>query len=145
LKDTLEQYQVLGLEPGASAERVRKAYLDLTQTWDPERYRNHPLFEETKKKRDEIEEAYHAIRFFLPELQDLSLLGAEKKMSEQWRDFKEVEYQGATEKSRGLLGLLAGLVLTIIIAASLYLYNRGLAASPKIGPVAVVEPEQPAN
>ena len=145
MKDTLQQYQVLGLEPGASAERVRKAYLDLAQTWNPARYRDSPLFAAAKKKREEIEEAYNAIRFFMPELQDLSLVRAERKMSTQWRDFKEMEFQPATEKSRGLLGLLAGLVLVIILAASLYLYNKGREVTSKPEPVTVVDTDHPAN
>jgi len=127
--DTFECYKVLDIEPGSSAERVRRAYLELTQTWDPDRYVDNPILRaRAEKKRTEIDEAYKAIRFFLPELQDP--LENRKKSHRVTRDFKELERLTATEKSKAVMGILAALVLFAVFAFAFYLLVKGRSVAP---------------
>ncbi len=69
MEDTLRCYRTLDLEPGASAAQVRRAYVDLAQVWDPERYLSNPtLWARAQVKREEITLAYKTLRTFLPDL-----------------------------------------------------------------------------
>jgi hypothetical protein len=127
--DTLQCYKILDVEPGSSAELVRRAYLELTKTWDPHRYVNNPILrEQAEKKRAEIEEAYEAIRFFLPELQDP--LEPSEKPRRVTRDFKELERQTVTEKSKMIMGILAAIVLFAIFAWAFFLLVKGRSVAP---------------
>ena len=42
MKELDEYYEVLGVNPGASKEEVRAAYLDLVKVWHPDRFANEP-------------------------------------------------------------------------------------------------------
>jgi DnaJ-class molecular chaperone len=129
MPDTFECYKILDIEPGASAERIRRAYVELTLTWDPARYVNNPtLRAEAEKKRAEIEEAFNAIRFFLPELQDPPK--KEESPRSITRDFKELERQTATEKAKMIMGILVAVVLFAIFAWALYLLVKGRNVAP---------------
>src|SRR5882724_2368269 len=129
MQDTFECYKILDLEPGASAERVRRAYVELTQTWGPARYVKNPIIrEEAKKKLAEIEEAYQAIRFFLPELQDP--IGASEEPRRVTRDFKELERQTVTEKSKAIMGILVAIALFAVFALAFYLLVKGRTVAP---------------
>lgn len=136
--DTLKCYEVLGVEPGASAERIRKAYVDLALTWDPSSHEKNPILRaETEKRRHEIDEAYRSIRFFLPELQKLHEQIEETPRFT--RDFRELSVGPKVERSKAVLGLLAALVLASVAALSYSLYRYGKSvtpASPQFTPVA---------
>ena len=60
MADSLERYyDTLGLRPGASPEEVRRAYLDLTKVWHPDRFAQEPrLKERAEAQLREINEAY---------------------------------------------------------------------------------------
>ena len=90
----------LDLEPGAPAESVRRSYIELTHVWDPERYVNNAVLRtRAEQKRKEIDEAYQAIRAFLPELQNSSE-GAVEKDARPERDFTELSMDLPVESSR---------------------------------------------
>jgi curved DNA-binding protein CbpA len=139
MKDILECYKILGIEPGCPAERVRKAYLQLSHFYDPAKYveadREHQAHAEEKKK--EIEEAYSEIRHFLPELQGDQ--GRLEKAMEQNRDFKEMVRQAPAEVSKTLMAIIIGGALLLLFAWAYYIYRqtRILPAAPT--PVSDVE------
>jgi hypothetical protein len=127
--DSIECYKVLDVEPGASADRVRQPYVELAQTWDPDRYVNNPLLhEQAAKKRGEIEEAYRAIRAFLPELQ--GQMPENEGSQVPIRDFKELERLPATESSKTLMGVLVAIVLFAVFAWAFYLLVKGHSVTP---------------
>jgi DnaJ-like protein len=128
VKDTLEQYRVLGVEPGASAKKIRSAYLELVRTWDPERYVDNPVLrEEAEEKRKEIEEAYQAIRFFLPELQGPP---DETEKPRFRRDFKEMAVDPRVERTRTVMGILVLIILLMIFGWAVYLLVKGHGVTP---------------
>lgn len=127
--DSIESYKVLDVEPGASADRVRQAYVELAQTWDPDRYVNNPLLrEQAAKKRGEIEEAYRVIRAFLPELQGQT--PENEGPQALMRDFKELERLPAAESSKTLMGILVAIVLFAVFAWAFYLLVKGRSVTP---------------
>jgi curved DNA-binding protein CbpA len=128
MKDTFECYKILGIEPGSSAKHVRAAYLDLVRVWDPDKHNANPtLRAETSKKRKEIDEAYEAIRFFLPELQGDQ---NDTEKPRLMRDFKEMTTEPPVEMTRAVLGFLVAAILVLIFAWSYYLYSQGHHVSP---------------
>lgn len=55
--------RALGLEPGASAEEVRRAFRDLAQVWHPDRFTHDPRLHRIAEERlKEITEAYNRLR-----------------------------------------------------------------------------------
>ncbi len=127
-QDTIKCYEVLGVEPGAAAERIRKAYLDLAHQWDPERYVDNPtLRAETAKKRKEIDDAYQAIRFFLPELQNIHEEGPGARVT---RDFRELAVEPKQEISKAVLGVICALVLAGVIYLAFMLFRYGKTVTP---------------
>jgi hypothetical protein len=128
MQDTFELYKVLGLEPGASAKRIRNAYLELAHTWDPEKHQNNPILRaEAEKKRKEIDEAYQAIRFFLPELQGPQDDTEKARFS---RDFKEMSFEPSSERSRTVMGILVAIVFLMIFGWAFYLLVKGHSVTP---------------
>jgi curved DNA-binding protein CbpA len=127
--DTFKCYKVLDIEPGSTAERVRSAYIELARTWDPDRYVHNPILrDQAVKKRAEIDEAYHALCSFLPDIQEHS--GDDKGPRRTSRDFKEAARETITEKSKAMLGVLAGIVLLIVLALAFYLLLKGRGITP---------------
>lgn len=58
-------YEILGLEPGASPEEVKQAYLDLAKVWHPDRFPSDPrLQQKAQEKLKEINIAYEQLRSF---------------------------------------------------------------------------------
>lgn len=56
-----DPYKVLGVDPGASDEEVKKAYRDLARKYHPDNYQNNPLADLAEEKMKEINEAYDTI------------------------------------------------------------------------------------
>jgi len=68
--DILKCYKALDIHEGATAQTIRKAYVELCHVWDPARYVDNPgLRQQAETKRKEIDEAYDAFRAFMPELE----------------------------------------------------------------------------
>lgn len=58
-----EAYRILDLPPGAPEEDVRRAWLELTKVWHPDRFGDDPtLRRRAEEKQKEINEAYETIR-----------------------------------------------------------------------------------
>jgi len=66
--DTLKCYEVLELPPQAPPADVRDAYVKLLQIWNPDRYEHWAMKAKAKERMVEIEEAYHHLASFIPEL-----------------------------------------------------------------------------
>lgn len=54
-------YSVLGIEPSASDEEVKKAYRELARKYHPDSYADNPLSDLAAEKMKEINDAYDAI------------------------------------------------------------------------------------
>ena len=55
-------YMVLGIDPSATDEEVKKAYRDLAKKYHPDNYADSPLADLAQEKMKEINEAYDAIQ-----------------------------------------------------------------------------------
>lgn len=56
-----DPYSVLGVDPGASDEEIKKVYRELARKYHPDNYQNNPLADLAEEKMKEINEAYDAI------------------------------------------------------------------------------------
>jgi len=56
-----DPYRVLGVDPSASDEEVKRAYRELARKYHPDNYQNNPLADLAEEKMKEINEAYDAI------------------------------------------------------------------------------------
>lgn len=56
-----DPYNVLGVDPSASDETIKKAYRDLARKYHPDNYQNNPLADLAEEKMKEINEAYDII------------------------------------------------------------------------------------
>lgn len=60
---TLKDYELLGLQPGATAEDVRRAYRELAKRWHPDRYSDAPPWARLRaeEKFKDLQQAYQRI------------------------------------------------------------------------------------
>ncbi len=56
-----DPYRVLGIDPSASDEEVKRAYRELARKYHPDNYQNNPLADLAEEKMKEINEAYETI------------------------------------------------------------------------------------
>lgn len=56
-----DPYSVLGIDPSASDDEVKRAYRELARKYHPDNYQNNPLADLAEEKMKEINEAYDAI------------------------------------------------------------------------------------
>ncbi len=57
-----DPYKVLGIDPSATDEEVKKAYRELARKYHPDNYANTPLSELAGEKMKEVNEAYDTIQ-----------------------------------------------------------------------------------
>jgi len=132
MKDVPECYKVLGLEPGSSPERVRRAYIQLSRFYDAARHvdGDPERLSVAQEKKKDIDDAYTEIRRFLPELQGDD--GRLETMMEETRDFKEMVRVRPAEVSKPLMAAVIGgaLVFLFVWAYHIYSQTRVLPAAP---------------
>ena len=56
-----DPYAVLGVNPSASDDEIKRAYRDLVKKYHPDNYNNNPLADLAEAKMKEVNEAYDAI------------------------------------------------------------------------------------
>ena len=56
-----DPYGVLGVDPSASDEEIKRAYRELARKYHPDNYQNNPLADLAEEKMKEINEAYDTI------------------------------------------------------------------------------------
>ena len=56
-----DPYSVLGVDPQASDDEIKRAYRELARKYHPDNYQNNPLADLAEEKMKEINEAYEAI------------------------------------------------------------------------------------
>jgi len=66
--DTLKCYETLNVTADSAPEEIRKAYVGLSQVWQPERYQNAVMRQKAQEKMQEIQDAYNHLATFIPEL-----------------------------------------------------------------------------
>ena len=139
MKDSFECYKILGLEPGASARRVRKAYLQLSHFYDPagDLGTDPEHLASAKLKRQEVFEAYEHLRSFLPDLQGDGL--RDQDLGLQDRDFKEFVHKRSTELSKTVVAFVLGTAAGLIFLWGYSVFKR--AQDLPAAPVFVVDPE----
>ncbi len=57
-----DPYSVLGVDPGASDDEIKKAYRELARKYHPDNYQNNPLADLAEEKMKAVNEAYDAIQ-----------------------------------------------------------------------------------
>ena len=57
-----DPYRVLGIDPSASDDEVKKAYRELARKYHPDNYQNNPLADLAEEKMKSINEAYETIQ-----------------------------------------------------------------------------------
>ena len=57
----MDPYRVLGVDPSASDDEVKRAYRELARKYHPDNYQNNPLADLAEEKMKEINAAYEAI------------------------------------------------------------------------------------
>lgn len=66
MMDLERAFEVLGVEPTATAQEVRDSYRDLVKVWHPDRFASDPVLQrKAQEKLKDINEAYDAVRAFL--------------------------------------------------------------------------------
>lgn len=56
-----DPYSVLGIQPDASDDEVKRAYRDLSRKYHPDSYNDNPLAELAEEKFKEVQDAYRQI------------------------------------------------------------------------------------
>lgn len=56
-----DPYSVLGVDPGATDEEVKRAYRNLARKYHPDNYQDNPLADLAEEKMKEINEAYEQV------------------------------------------------------------------------------------
>lgn len=139
MKDSIECYKILGLEPGASAERVRKAYLQLSHFYDPDRDigMDPEQSAQAKRRRLDVEEAYCQLCRFLPDLRQDGRRNRDPGLQD--RDFKESFQEPPSQVSNALVAIVLGAVVVLILGWGYHLYRQ--AQDLPAAPVLVVNQE----
>lgn len=66
MDDIDRYYEILGLKPGASQERIKEAFRDLVKVWHPDRFSHDPKLQKKAQERlKEINLAYQQLEEFL--------------------------------------------------------------------------------
>lgn len=66
MMDLERAFEVLGVEPTATAQEVRDSYRDLVKVWHPDRFASDPVLQrKAQEKLKDINEAYEAVGAFL--------------------------------------------------------------------------------
>jgi len=67
MSDIKKCFEILGLLPGATDEEIKEAVRDLVKVWHPDRFNSDPrLQRKAQEKLKEINEAYEAIKSYMP-------------------------------------------------------------------------------
>ena len=66
MKSVNECCQILGVDPGATSDEIKKAYRKLIKEWHPDRFLHNPrLYTEAQERLREINEAYDELQFII--------------------------------------------------------------------------------
>ncbi|HEV8342981.1 MAG TPA: J domain-containing protein [Candidatus Binatia bacterium] len=66
MDDIERYYEILGLKPGASQEKLKEAFRDLVKVWHPDRFSHDPkLQKKAQEKLKEINLAYQRLESFV--------------------------------------------------------------------------------
>lgn len=78
-----DPYKILGIDPSASDEEVKRAYRELARKYHPDNYQNNPLADLAEEKMKEINEAYDSITRLRSGSSQTSYSGTQQQYSYQ--------------------------------------------------------------
>ena len=90
-----DPYKVLGVDPSASDDEIKKAYRELAKKYHPDNYINNPLKDLADEKMKEVNEAYDKIV-------------NERKNNQQYSGSSYSGYSGATSFSKVRQMIMSG-------------------------------------
>ncbi len=77
-----KDYEILGLEPGATVEEIRQKYKNLHRVWDPETFHSDPqLSQKAQSKIIEIDRAFEELLLYLLDAQPVAERNPESELS----------------------------------------------------------------
>lgn len=119
--DIIDCYKRLDLQYGASREEVRKAYVELTQVWHPDRFSGNPLIHaRARETMQAIEKAYRTLNSYAGKIEALNertaLSSSEKNRSDR-------ETRPRLQATALKYMLTGGLVVAILVGVTYLSYR----------------------
>lgn len=125
--DTLRSYKALDLEPGATAEQVRRAYKDLREVWHTDKFiDNPPLRKKAAERMLEIEEAFQTLKKFVPGLDPIMNMRPKAEVRTRPEDAIDDLKQEERTWPKWAISIFVFLLLAATILIALNVYFHGM-------------------
>jgi curved DNA-binding protein CbpA len=128
MSDLDRYYRILGLEPGASPERLKQAYRDLVWVWHPDRFEGNPRLQKVaQEKLKEINKAYEQLKSVYTnshshksqQQNNQAKSSQDQKKTHEQSASKSSPKEDITSKSKSVLGRVAILFFLFVLVSFL--------------------------